>query len=61
VKSYLTDGTIKSVVYVKATHNVGTGIIWLVLESEGLQIVGKSDQTVNATSDAANMAVLSRI
>ena len=61
VKSYLTDGSIKSVVYKKATHAVGTGIIWLVLESEGLQIVGRSEQTVDATSDAANMAVLSRI
>lgn len=60
-KPYLTDGTIKSVNYVKATHNVGTGIIWLVLESEGLQIVGQSEQTVDATSAAANMAVLSRI
>lgn len=61
VKPYLTDGTIKSVNYVKASHNTGTGIIWLVLESEGLQIVGKSDQTVDATGAAANMAVLSRI
>jgi hypothetical protein len=60
-KPYLTDGTIKSVNYVKATHNVGTGIIWLVLESEGLQIVGQSEQTVDATGAAANMAVLSRI
>jgi hypothetical protein len=60
-KPYLTDGTIKSVNYVKATHNVGTGIIWLVLESEGLQIVGKSDQTVDATTTASNMAVLSSI
>lgn len=61
VKPYLTDGTIKSVVYKKTTHNVGTGIIWLVLESEGLQIVGKSEQTVDASSAAANMAVLSKI
>lgn len=61
VKSYRCDGTIKSVNYVKATHNVGTGIIWLVLESEGLQIVGKSEQTVDATGAAANMAVLSAI
>lgn len=60
-KAYRTDGTIKSVNYVKATHNVGTGIIWLVLESEGLQIVGKSEQTVDASAAAANMAVLSRI
>jgi len=60
-KPYLKDGSIKSVTYTKATHNVGTGIIWLVLESEGLQIVGKSEQTVDATSDAANMAVLSGI
>lgn len=61
VKPYLCDGTIKSVNYVKASHNVGTGIIWLVLESEGLQIVGQSEQTVDATGAAANMAVLSRI
>ena len=60
-KPYLTDGTIKSVTYTKGTHNVGTGIIWLVLESEGLRLVGQSEQTVDATVAAANMAVLSRI
>ena len=38
-KPYLTDGTIKSVVYVKANTTDATGIIWLVLESEGLQML----------------------
>ena len=55
VKPYLTDGTIKSVNYVKATHNVGTGVIWLVLESEGLQIVARVAKTADATSSSVNV------
>jgi hypothetical protein len=54
-KPYLTDGEIKSVNYVKATANVGTGKIWLVLESEGLQIVACAAKTADATSGAVNV------
>ena len=54
-KPYLTDGTIKSVIYSKATHNVGTGIIWLVLESEGFQIVARAVKTADATGDSVNV------
>lgn len=57
VKPYRCDGTIKSVVYVKATHNVGTGIIWLVLDSEGLEIAGKAENTVDASTEAKSIMV----
>lgn len=56
-KPYRCDGTIKSVNYVKATHNVGTGIIWLVLESEGLEIAGKAENTVDASAGVQSIMV----
>lgn len=56
-KPYRTDGSIESVIYVKATHTVGTGIIWLVLESEGLEISGKAENTVDASTEAKSIMV----
>ena len=60
VPGHVCDGTAKLITYTTSNHAI-VGTFWVVLESEGLQIVGKSEQTVDATSAAANMAVLSSI
>ena len=60
IPGHVCDGTAKLITYTTSNHTIA-GTFWIVLEGENLQIVGKSEQTVDATGDAANMAVLSRI
>lgn len=60
IPGHVCDGTAKTITYTTSNHTIA-GTFWIVLEGENLQIVGQSEQTVDATSAAANMAVLSRI
>ena len=61
-RPHVCDGTAKTVTYTgSAGSDTAVGMIWLALLHENLQIVGKVDQTVDATSTAANVAVLGRI
>ncbi len=60
VPGHVCDGTAKLITYTTSDHTIA-GTFWVVLEGENLQIVGQSDQTVDATGTAANMAVLSRL
>lgn len=61
-RPHVCDGTAKTVTYKgSAASDTAAGTIWLALLHENLQIVGKVDQTVDATSGAANVAVISRI
>lgn len=61
-RPHVCDGTAKTVTYTgSAGSDTAAGKIWLALLHENLQIVGKADQTVDATAAAANVAVLSRI
>jgi hypothetical protein len=60
VPGHVCDGTTKTISYTTSNHTIA-GTFWVVLEGENLQIVGKSEQTVDASTGAANMAVLSKI
>lgn len=61
-KPHICDGVAKTVTYKgSAGSDTAAGKIWLALLHENLQIVGKADQTVDATVAAANVAILSRI
>lgn len=61
-RPHVCDGTAKTVTYTgSAGSDTAAGMIWLALLHENLQIAGKIDQTVDATSEAADVAVISRI
>jgi hypothetical protein len=57
---YKTDGTAKSIVYLTSDHNV-SGFFYLVVESPGIEEVGKTKYKVDATAGAANITVVSMI
>ena len=61
-KPHICDGTAKTVTYKgSADSDTAAGMIYLALVHENLQIVGMVDQTVDATTTAKDVAVVSRI
>jgi hypothetical protein len=59
---HVCDGTAKTVTYTgSGGSDTAAGIIWLTLLAEGFEIVGKAEETVDASSAAADIMIRSRI
>ncbi len=58
MKAHVCDGTAKSISYTTSTHTVA-GFIWVIIESPGVEIVAKAEQTLASSTSAQDVMVTS--